>query len=119
MSSLSTKIKLYCSANGKNNVDFRTDVHLQDDMVDGVSNPYIKEWNISDLAQPTTEQLNSYETAGNTQEAEQQVLSKRKSEYKSVGDQLGQLYDDMLAGKLDSTGQWFLDCKAVKDSNPK
>ena len=119
MAQLSTKIKEYCKANSVSDVDFTTDVQLQDDMVDGVSNPYIKEWNIDGLAQPTTDQLNSYETAGNTHEAEQQVLAKRRSEYKSVGDQLGQLYDDMLAGKLDTTGQWFLDCKAVKDSNPK
>ena len=31
MAQLSTKIKLYCEANGVSNVDFTTDVKLQDD----------------------------------------------------------------------------------------
>lgn len=117
MAKLNTKIKLYCSANGKNNINFINDVKLQDNS-DG-NGVFIAEWNISDLEQPTDEQLDSYETAGNTHEAEQQVISKRRTEYKSVGDQLGQLYDDILADKLDTTGDWFKDCKAVKDANPK
>jgi len=29
------------------------------------------------------------------------------------------LYDDMLAGKLDSTGTFFAHNKSVKDANPK
>ena len=39
--------------------------------------------------------------------------------YSSVGDQLDQLYKDMLAGKLDSTGEWAKGIKAVKDAHPK
>ena len=39
--------------------------------------------------------------------------------YASIGDQLGMLYDDMLAGKLDTTGVWATHIKAVKDANPK
>ena len=54
MAQLSTKIKLYCEANSKT-VDFTKDVLLQDDS-DG-KGPYIKEWNVSGLAQPTDEQL--------------------------------------------------------------
>ena len=64
MAQLSTKIKSYCEANGVSDVDFLNDVKLQDDMVGGVSNPYIKEWNL-DIAQPTDAQLASYETVAN------------------------------------------------------
>jgi len=45
--------------------------------------------------------------------------SKRRSEYKSVADQLDQLYHDMTAGKLDGTGEWHKAIKAVKDKYAK
>ena len=43
----------------------------------------------------------------------------RKKEYKSVVEQLDQLYHDMVAGKLDATGEWHKSIKKVKDDNPK
>ena len=43
----------------------------------------------------------------------------RRSEYKSVVDQLDQLYHDMTAGKLDATGEWHKAVKAVKDKYAK
>ena len=39
--------------------------------------------------------------------------------YPSIGDQLDLLYKDMVAGKGDSTGEWFKAVKSVKDANPK
>jgi len=39
--------------------------------------------------------------------------------YGEIGDQLDQLYVDMLAGKLDATGTWAIAIKAVKDAHPK
>ena len=39
--------------------------------------------------------------------------------YASFGDQLDMLYDDIVAGKLDTTGTWATHIKAVKDANPK
>ena len=45
--------------------------------------------------------------------------SKRRAEYKSVVDQLDQLYHDMTAGKLDATGEWHKAVKAVKDKYAK
>ena len=44
---------------------------------------------------------------------------KRRDEYKSVVDQLDQLYHDMTANKLDSTGEWHKAIKAVKDKHAK
>ena len=110
MAQLSTKIKSYCEANGVSNVDFMKDVKLQDDMVGGVSNPYIKEWNL-DIAQPTDEQLASYETAANTAESNAQVDATRRQAYGSWGDQLDEIYDDIDA--------WKTRIQGIKDNNPK
>ena len=39
--------------------------------------------------------------------------------YGSWREQLAMLYDDMVAGKLDTTGTWATHIKAVKDANPE
>jgi len=65
MAQYSSKIKEYCKANNVNSVNFRSDVLLQDDG-DGVV--YIHEWNL-DIPQPTSEQVESYETVANETEA--------------------------------------------------
>ena len=39
--------------------------------------------------------------------------------YAPTGEQLGMLYDDIIAGKLDATGSFAAHNKAVKDANPK
>ena len=115
MAQLSKKIELYAAANGVANIDFLSDVKLQDDG-DGVV--YIHEWNL-DIAQPNAEQIASYETAGNTAETLQGVLNTRKKEYPELRKQLDLLYHDMTAGKLDNTGEWHKHIKKVKDDNPK
>jgi len=43
----------------------------------------------------------------------------RVAAYPSIGDQLDLLYKDMVAGKGNSTGEWFKAVKAVKDAHPK
>ena len=45
--------------------------------------------------------------------------SNRRKEYKSVVEQLDQLYHDMTAGKLDATGEWHKAIKAIKDKYAK
>ena len=110
MAQLSTKIKEYCKANGVSDVDFLSDVLLQDDMVNGVSNPYIKEWNL-DIAQPTNEQLASYETAANTAESNAQVDATRRQAYGSWEDQLDEIYHDIDA--------WKARIQGIKTNNPK
>ena len=110
MASLSTKVALYCTANSKV-ADFGPEgnVSLQDDS-DG-NGPYIKTWSVSGLAQPTTDQLATYETAGNTQETNNTVRATRKAAYGDIGDQLDERYKDIDA--------WKTRIKAVKDANPK
>jgi hypothetical protein len=108
MANLSTKIKLYCEANGVSDVDFLNDVRLQDDS-DG-NGAYIKEWNL-DIAQPTDAQLSAQETAANKEEANAQVRSTRRTAYGDIGEQLDEIYKD-----IDS---WKARIKSIKDANPK
>ena len=108
MANLSTKIKMYCDANGVSEVDFSKDVMLQDDS-DG-NGAYIKEWNL-DIAQPTDAQLSAQETAANKEEANAQVRSTRRSAYGDIGEQLDEIYKD-----IDS---WKARIKSIKDNNPK
>ena len=117
MATLYTKTKLYIEANSKTWDD--TKVSLQDDMIDGVSSPYIKSWTYDGLAKPSDSKIAEYETAGNTAETLNGVLAKRKKEYKDFGYQLDLLYHDMTAGKLDNSGEWHKHIKAVKDANSK
>ena len=116
MSNLTTKIKLYCEANSKT-ANFTENVLVWDNS-DG-SGQYIKLWNVSGLAQPTTDQLATYESTGDDEEADNVVRGARATAYNKVKDQLDQLYHDMTAGKLDATGEWYKAIKKVKDDNPK
>ena len=84
MAQLSNKIRKYLDRE----VDFIKDVVLQDDG-DGA---YIKEWNVAE-AQPTEEQLNSFESEANDMEALNQVYANRKAEYPSIQDLVVALYD--------------------------
>ena len=112
MAQLSTKIKLYCEANGVSDVDFQKDVMLQDDS-DG-KGAYIKEWNL-DIAQPTTEQLASYETAANTIESNAQVDATRRSQYGTWQEQMEMIYKDQKNG----TSTFKDHCDKVRSDNPK
>ena len=115
MANFKTKINLYLEANSK--TWDRDKVSLQDNS-DG-NGPFIASWSYDGLAQPTAEQIASYETAGNAAETLSDVLSTRKNAYKDFGYQLDLLYHDMTAGKLDGTGEWHKHIKAVKDANAK
>ena len=108
MASLSTKVKLYCEANGVSDVDLFKDVLLQNDS--NGQGDYISKWNL-DIAQPTDEQLASYETAANTAESNAQVDAARRQAYGSWNDQLDEIYHDIDA--------WKTRIQGVKDNNPK
>ena len=111
MASLSSKIKEYAKANGVASVDFMSDVMLQDDMVGGVSNPYIKEWNL-DIAKPTDEQLATYESAANTAESNAQVIANRKAAYGSVETQIENIIEKGLEFEQNRVAD-------IKTANPK
>ena len=113
MAQLSTKIKLYCKANSINNVDFSSDVRLEDES--NGAGPYIKEWNVSGLAKPTNEQIASYETAGNTAEANAAIDATRQSQYGSWESQMEMIYKDQKNG----TTTFKDHCDKVRSDNPK
>ena len=115
MASFFTKTKLYLEANSKTWDD--TKVSLQDNS-DG-NGSFIASWDYDGLAQPTAEQIASYETAGNTAETLNGVLSTRRKEYPELREQLDLLYKDLVAGKVDATGEGAKKIKKVKDDNPK
>ena len=112
MNNLSNKIILYL----ERTPDFKEEIKLQDDG-DGVA--YIKEWNAKDKAKPTDSQLNALESEATKLKNNNLIRITRKKSYGSIGDQLDLLYKDMIAGKGDSTGEWFKAVKKIKDDNPK
>jgi len=106
MASLFTKTKLYLEANSKTWDD--TKVTLQNNSDE--NGDFISSWNY-DIAEPTAEQLASYETTGNTQEANNTVIATRKISYGSWQDQLDEIYTDIDA--------WKTRIAKVKSDNPK
>ena len=108
MAQLSNKIKEYCKANSVSDVDFTSDVLLQDDS--NGQGAYIKEWNLS-IAKPTDEQLASFETAANTAESNAQVDATRRQAYGSWNDQLDEIFHDIDA--------WKARIQGIKTNNPK
>mgnify|MGYP003651273719 CR=1 FL=1 len=110
MAQLSTKIKLYLTANSK--TWDRDKVSLQNNS-DG-NGDFISSWDY-DIAKPTDTQIASYETAGNTAEALQTVLNNRAISYPRIQDQLDMQYKDLLNG----TTTWKDAVAKVKSDNPK
>ena len=108
MAQMSNLIKEYCKANGIANVDFTSDVRLQDNS-DG-NGVFIASWNLN-ISQPTAEQLASYETAANTAEANAQVDATRRSQYGSWNEQLDEIFHNIDA--------WKTRIQSIKDNNPK
>jgi hypothetical protein len=112
MASLSSKVKQYCANNGVAEVDFMKDVLLQDDS--NGQGPYIREWNISSVAQPTDEQLNAVDSAADLSERQNAVRSTRRTAYGDLGSQLDMQYWDNVNG----TTTWKDHVAAVKTANP-
>ena len=108
MASLYTKTKLYLEANSKTWND--TKVSLQNNS-DG-NGDFISSWSYDGLAQPTDAQISSYETAGNTAEANNGIIATRKTAYGSWDKQLEEIYDD----GIDS---WKTRIAKVKTDNSK
>ena len=103
MAQLSTKIKQYVKAE----VDFTTDVLLQDDG----NGAYIKEWNL-DIPKPTMAQLDAFEAQATTYENNQKIIATRKSLYGAWEKQLEEIYDN----GMDS---WKARIAQIKADNPK
>ena len=102
---ITTKIKLYANRE----VDFRTDVILQDDS-NGLG-AYIKEWNL-DIPKPTMAQLDAFEAQANIIEQNEVIKATRKNLYGPLDKQLEEIYDN----GIDS---WKARIAQIKTNNPK
>ena len=112
MASLSSKVKKYLANNGVNEVDFSVDVLLQDDS--NGQGPYIKEWNVSGVAQPSSSQLDAVDSAADLEERQNAVRATRRNAYGDLGSQLDMQYHD----SVDGTTTWKDHVAAVKTANP-
>ena len=111
-SQLSTKVKLYCASKGVSSVNFMSDVILQDDMVEGVSNPYIKEWNLDSPAKPTDAQLNALESDADDYEYNLGQIEKRKAEYGSLEQQMENIMENGVTAEKSRV-------QSIKEKYPK
>jgi len=91
--------------------DFLKEVKLVDDMVGGVSNPYIKEWNVAE-AQPTDAQLDAFESEATTLESNNQVIATRKNLYGTPHEQLEILVEQGVDKLIERNTK-------IKTDNPK
>jgi uncharacterized coiled-coil protein SlyX len=92
MNNLSNKIKAYLGRKP----DFLEEVKLQDDMINGVSNPYIKEWNAKDKPKPTDAQLDALSSQATTLENNAIAVANRQKEYGSIAEQLEYITENGL-----------------------
>ena len=115
MENLYYKTKLYLEANSKTEYEFDSNIVLQNDG----AGDYIKTWNVSGVAKQSDSQLNTFSSDASKLDTNNGVRDTRKKSYGEIGDQLDLLYKDIIAGKVDATGEWAKKIKAVKDANPK
>ena len=108
MASLFTKTKLYLEANSKTWDD--TKLSLQNDG----SGDFIASWSY-DIAQPTADQLASYETAANVAETNAGIDATRRTQYLSWQQQMEMVYKDQKNG----TTTFKDHCDKVRSDNPK
>ena len=118
MAMFHTKVKLYLEANSKTWEDEFKKGDTYHIIFNDDETGFTK-WDVDGLAQPTADQIASYETAGNAAEKLPVVLSARQLGYSKIADQLDKLWHDIDDGKLDKNGSWYKAIKAVKDDNPK
>ena len=108
MATLYTKTKLFLEANSKTWND--TKVSLKNDGAED----FIASWDY-DIAQPTAEQIASYETAANAAEANAVIDATRRTEYLSWDKQMEMIYKDQKNG----TTTFKDHCDKVRSDNPK
>jgi|TARA_R100000008_G_C3525113_1_gene136165 hypothetical protein len=120
MASLSFQVEAHLISKGKSADEASTITADESQVVlqnDG-SGDYIKTWNVSGITKPTDSELTAADTEGTKLQNNLSVRKTRKRTYGDIGDQLDLLYKDLVAGKVDATGEWAKAIKKVKDDNP-
>ena len=117
MASLSYKIEAYLGRKAKFSAPGSPGEVTLENSGDGDKITY---WADSiEKSKPTDSQLNAANTQADTDFTNFKVRKKRRKEYGLITDQLDMLYKDIIAGKVDSTGEWAKAVNKVKDDNPK
>ena len=111
MATLATKVKLFLEANSKTWESEKNNIILQNDG-DG---DYIHTWSVDGLTKPSNSQIASYETAGNTAEANAAIDATRQSQYGTWQEQMEMIYKDQKNG----TTTFKDHCDKVRSDNPK
>ena len=120
MADLYWKVKAYLESKGKTESEIGLATKLQSpnvQLVNEGSGDIIKVWKVSGVTKPTDSELNALNTQATKDQNNHAIRKTRMRAYGNIGDQLDLLYKDMLAGKLDATGEWAKAIKAVKDAN--
>jgi len=108
MINLTNKIKVYLGRKP----DFLNEVILQDDMIDGVSNPYIKEWNVDGVAKPTDAQLDALSSQAETLENNAIAVANRQKEYGTPQEMIEYITENGLEA-------WQSKVQEIKTKYPK
>ena len=108
MNNLSNKIISYLGRTP----NFETEVILQDDVISGVSNPYIKEWNATDKPKPTDAQLDALSSQAETLENNAIAVANRQKEYGSIASQIEFITEKGLEA-------WKTNVQSIKTKYPK
>tara|TARA_E500000318_G_C3494975_1_gene185982 strand:+ start:526 stop:852 length:327 start_codon:yes stop_codon:yes gene_type:complete len=107
MADLYWKVKAYLEANNKTELEFNSNIVLQNDG----SGDYIRTWNVDGLTKPTDSQLTSADTQATKDYNNNRIKKTRKKSYGDIGEQLDEIYKDIDA--------WKARIKSIKDANPK
>ena len=122
MADLYWKVKAYLESKGKNESEIGLATRLKSpnvQLVNEGSGDIIKVWNVSGVTKPTDSELNAVDAQATKDYNNNRTRKTRKAAYGNIGDQLDLLYKDIVANKLDTTGEWAKKIKAVKDANAK
>ena len=108
MSTLDKKIIAYLGRTP----DFLEEIIIQDDMINGVSKEYIAEWNATDKAKPTDEQLDALSSQAETLENNAIAVANRQKEYGSTAEQIEYITENGLEA-------WQSKVQEIKTKYPK
>jgi len=108
MAKIFTKVKLYLEANGK--TENEVGARLPSAVI--LSEDGIERWEVSGLAQPTEEQLNSYSAQADIEEANFGVIQARIKLYGSTAEQLEYIVENGVDAFVTKQNQ-------IKSDNPK
>ena len=114
MATLANKIIKYLEANSKTWDAEKNNIQLQND----TGTDYIKSWNVSGLAEPTDEQLVTYNSSATTEENNNVAISNRLNEYPSIGDIADAIFKKE-AGDATEFNSLATKRQAIKDKYPK